>query len=865
MKWRSLAALAWRESRFARRRLFLFLSSITLGVAALVATESFAEKLAEGVRDQARVLLGADVTLFSREPFRAGTTALLDSMRAAGAPTATLTSFLSMALHPATGGTRLAQVRAVDGPYPLYGQIETRPAGAWARLRGGRNVLVDPALLVALGANAGDSISLGRQQFQILGTLEKVPGDVDIASAFAPRIYVPARYIRGSGLLDFGSRAEFQAFLRLPVADGAAQWVERHDSLLASERVRARTAADRQESLGDTLARLGSFLSLIGVFALLLGGIGVASAMGAYMAQKADTVATLRCLGATARQVIGVYLLQALFMGFAGAVVGAALGTSAQWVLPRLLAGLLPVEVDPGIEWTSVLLGVAVGVWTALAFVLLPLLATRRISPLSALRRRVEPPRPGRPDAATWAAWAALGASVLLIAVLQARDLRVGAAFAGGITATLALLWLVARGVVWAVRRLPTTRWRYTLRQGTANLYRPGNQTPVVLLALGFGVFLLCTLLLVQHNLLRPLRVGNIADRANLLLWDVQPDQQPGVEALLGQSGFPVIQQAPIVPMRVAALNGRDVRATGFSDRGGGAASNNGAPEGGPGPAEGEEPEGWAVRREYRSTYRDSLMASERLIEGSWWGETKLPDGVSPVSLERDIAADLGVGVGDRITWDVQGVEVPSVVTSIRAVDWARFEPNFFAVFPRETLAGAPHTWVMLSRAPTAPQRARLQRDLVQRFPNIAAIDLTQVQEVLDAVIGRVSAAIRFLAAFSIATGFVVLLGAIATGRLQRIRESVLLKTLGATRRQIAEILSVEYLLLGLLSVVAGLLLAIVGGWALARWLFEVDFAVPAAPLLILGAVVVALAVAVGLAASREVFRTTPLQAIREE
>jgi putative ABC transport system permease protein len=402
------------------------------------------------------------------------------------------------------------------------------------------------------------------------------------------------------------------------------------------------------------------------------------------------------------------------------------------------------------------------------------------------------------------------------------------------------------------VRRAPRSGLPYLARQGVANLHRPANQTRVVVLAVGFGVFLLATLLLTQHNLLLPLRSGDVAERANLLLWDVQDDQRRPLLELLGERGHPVLQSAAIVPMRVASINGREVRPWGGGD--GIDPHSAGA---------GEEPSGWAVRREYRSTFRDRLSASERVIRGRLW-EPGTADHTQ-VSLERDIAGDLGVHLGDTIVWDVQGVLIPTGVTSIREVDWARFEPNFFAVFPAATLRSAPRTWVVLTRGGSAEERGLVQRAIVERFPNVAAIDLTLVQEALDAVIGRIAAVITFIGGFSVATGFVVLLGAVATGRMHRVRESVLLKALGATRRQIGGILLTEYLVLGSLSAAAGVALATGAGWALARWVFEVPFEVRPLPLAVLGVSVVALTVAIGMWASREVFRHTALEAMRGE
>jgi putative ABC transport system permease protein len=875
MNWRTLLSFTWRESRFARRRLFLFLSSITLGVAALVAVQGFSAGISRGVEDQARALLGADLSLAARQPFGERTEQLLDSLQQAGVPTARATVLASMALAPRTGGTRLVQLRAVEPGFPFYGTIETEPVGRWESLHEGLNLLVDPALLVALDARVGDEVRLGEASFRILGVLRRVPGDVEVASSFAPRVYLPAEHLAATGLVDFGSRVDYEAYLQLAQPAQARVLLERYGPVLREERVRARTADQQQEMLGRTLTQLGDYLGLIGVLALLLGGIGVASAMRAYMTQKADAIAVLRCIGATSGQLFAVYLLQAAGMGLAGAALGVALGLALQSVLPGLLAGLLPVEVRLGVDAGLVGFGLAVGVWIAVVFALLPLLATRRVSPLRVLRRDADPLRAPRDDFWRWGAWAVLAASVLGLVVMQAGSLRVGAAFAGGIAVALLLLWALAVLAGRAARLLSATRAPYVVRQGIANLHRPGNQTVAVVVALGFGVFLLSTLLLTQHNLLRPLLAGDPATRPNLLLWDVQPDQQTGVERVLADGGHPVLQSAAIVPMRVAAINGRDVRrwARAAAEEAADApppSAEDGPAAQGPGTRR-QGPEAWAVRREYRSTYRDTLVASEQLLEGRWWDEAGRVPGLAeagsppPVSLERDIARDLGVGVGDRVTWDVQGVELETVVASIREVDWARFEPNFFAVFPSAALADAPHTLVLLTRVADDDDRALAQRALVERFPNVAALDLTLVQQALDSVIERVSLAIRFLAGFSIATGFVVLLGAIATGRLQRIRESVLLRTLGASWRQIAAVLLSEYTLLGLLAAVVGAGLSVGAGWALATWLFGVPFAVPIAGLVLLALGVSALTAALGALASREVFRSTPLELIREE
>jgi len=860
---RRLLSLAFRESRFARRRLFLFLSAISLGVAALVAVQGFASTMKREMSAQARAMLGADVQLQSRDPFGPRTTEVLESLARGGIEIARVTSFASMARHADNGATRLVQVRAAEPGFPFYGTIETSPAGQWASLHDDRNAVVEPALLVALGAEIGDVIEIGKARFRIIGELHRMPGDIEIASSFAPRVFIPAQYVEETELLGYGARVTYEAFLRVPDPELAETIDDGFRPIWRAERVRSRTLQEQQEQMDEALGMLGRYLGLVGVFALLLGGIGVASAMSAYMSRKVDSIAVLRCLGATSREVLALYLLQAGAMGLAGALVGVLAGAVVQWVLPRMLTGLLPVDVPIRVDGPAALTGVIAGVATALAFALLPLLEIRTVSPLRALRRRVEPLAARGQDKLRLGTAVALVVGVVALIVYQAHDVFAGLGIAAGIGITLLALWLAARACTKLLRRAPHAGFPFTFRQGIANLYRPGNQTMTVVVALGFGAFLLATLVLTQANLLRPL-TANSETRFNLVLLDVQVDQIEPVRDVLATHGIEVLDGVPLVSMRIAAVKGEPVRRF-LEDElvlgaDGSLRSEDVEPDEG-------RPRRWALRREYRSTFRETLTESERLVAGSWWTERNASDGEAPfaVSLEQDIARDLGVTIGDRIDWDIQGVTIPTVVTSLRAVEWARLEPNFFAVFEPDALRDAPQMWVLLARAETAEARTTAQRDVVALHPNVSVIDLTLVQAALDEVIGRVSLVIRFLAAFSVATGFVVLLGSVATGRLERIRESVLLKTLGATRRQIGAILLSEYALLGLLAVLVGAGLSLAASWALARFLFDVPFEAAFAPMLAIAVVIVALSAAIGLSASREVFRTTPMEALREE
>jgi len=849
---RFVLALAVREGRAALPRLSMLVAAVAVGVAALVAINSFTDNLLDSVRAQARALLGADLALSSGAPL--STKAEEDLARlvreatvgSAAPPLARVTRFAAMAYAPKRSGARLVQVMAVEPGYPFYGTIETAPAGLWGRLDAEGDLIADASLLTALGAEVGDTVVLGEAQFRILGTVVNVPGDVGVRAAFGPRVFLAARRLGETGLLIFGSRARYEAYLKLADNVDAQGLAERFRSPLSAERVTVRTVSDDQARLNETLSRLGRYLALVALIAL--GGLGVASAVHVFIKRKIETVAVLRCLGASSRRVLAVYLTQAAAIGLVGSVLGALLGVAIQLVLPRFLGDFVPVDVRVTPSWSAITSGVGVGLWVTLVFSLLPLLAVRRISPLVVLRRPFEDATPTRRDPARLVAAVALAASVTAMAIVQADRLGTGLAFAAGIGAALGALWLTSFALVRGVRRLFPRRLPYLWRQGLANLYRPANQTVTVVVALGFGAFLLGTLLLLQHNLLADLRFTGDRARPNLAFFDIQPDQREAIEKVIAAAGFAASPAVPIVPMRLKIVKGESA-AERLAEPGDARAVRD----------------RWALRREYRSSYRDHPTDSERLVAGRWWTREETRGSHVPVSLEEGLARELHVGVGDEIVWDVQGVSVVSRVANLREVQWARFEPNFFAVFAEGLLDDAPRTFVTLIRVEDAAVRGRLQRRVAEAMPNVTSLDLSQVQQAVDGILARAALAIRFMALFSLAAGAVVLVGAVATSRYQRVREGVLLRTLGATRAQVRRILFAEYASLGVMAASTALVLSILGGWALVRFVFDSRFTLSLPALLGLSAGVVVLTLLVGFWGSADVYRRTPIEVLRAE
>lgn len=838
--------LAWRESRHGLRRVGVYMASITLGVAALVSIHSFRDDVARSVQDEAEELMGANARFSDDKPFTPVTEGILDSLRRAGAGVARVTTATSMVLAPSSGTVRLLQVRAVDEGYPFYGEVTTTPAGRWgAHLEPGV-ALVDPAVLSQLGVEVGDTIVVGRSALEIAGTVDDLATDFAFQTAIGPRVHVSQRTLDESGLIGFGSLARYRAFVRLPDEAQRLAVRERYRDVLREAGVGYRLAEEEARDISNGVRFLGRFLSLVGLAALLLGGVGVASAIHVYVREKRPGIAVLRCLGAGQATAFLAYLVQAAMLGLLGAAGGVVVGLGLQRVMPFVLAGVLPVDVTTRLSPTSVAAGLAIGVWVAVVFALIPLLQVRDVPPLAALRQDFEPRRRRR-DPARIVAYALLAGSVLLLCALEAPEVDIGLGFAAGLAAAGGTIAAVGWALMRVTRRLFPARASYPIRQGVSNLFRPQNQTISVTLALGLGAFVIGTIVEVEGSIRDDLTLSFGTGQPNVLLFDVQTDQLDGVRALLPEGARGSAQVSPLVTSRIASINGRTAAEL----------------------REGEDrearPEGWALRREYRNTYRAELGGAEEMVEGTWWDEDDgAARGMARLSLEVGVAESLRVGLGDTIVWDVGGVEVPSRVTSLRAVDWNRLEPNFFAVLEPGFLDDAPQNIVVLARVEGAQERARLQRDLVGAFPNVSALDFSRVQEAIDSVLSRVRQAVGFLGAFSALAGVLVLLGALATSRVQRLREGALLKTLGARRRQVLTVLMTEYLALGSLATASGLLLAIAAGALIVPGLFDMTYTVRFASLGAIWAAVVGLTVAVGLLGSRDLLRRPPLPVLRE-
>ena len=845
-----LLKLALRDARFSRGRLLLTALAVVAGVAALAATGSLGKNIRAAIDGQARALLGADMVVESRSAPDAEVEAFLASL---GGEQAREIAFASMLAVPAAeggvAGSRLVTVRAADAAYPFFGDVVTLPPAVRAELADHASVLVEETLLRQFGLAPGATVRLGQKEFRVAGALQKLPGESAAVALLSPRVLVSREGLEGTGLLGPGALVRYRTHFRFPEGTDVEGLAARERSRMQALRLNADTVEERKRELGRAMDNVNVFLSLTGLVALLLGAIGVAAAMSAMVKRKLATVAVLRCLGAGAGLGLGVFFAQGLAVGLLGSAAGALAGAGLQAALGALVQDFLPVEAGEfSVRWAEIVRAAGIGAALTALCTLVPLLAVRRVSPLAVLRA-VEP-ETGRRDWLRWLAGALLAALVLGLTVWLAGDARRGLGFAGGLIVAGAALALVARLVMWAIRRGAIARrgLPFALRQGLANLYRPGNRTARLVVALGLGAFLLLTLAFSRGALLGHIKFAGSEGRPNLLFFDVQDDQVEGLRETLTQAGAPMLVEAPIVTMRLARIRGVTVEDV-LRDPASGIPS-------------------WMLRREYRSSYRNEPADTEKVVAGEWvsaFAATGADDEVVPVSVEQGLAKDMRIGLGDELEWDVQGVPLRTRVASLREVEWRRMSPNFFVLFPTGVLEGAPKFHVLAARAEEPELNSAVQRAVASSFPNVSILDLGLVIESLDTVFSKAELAVRFIALFTLATGVVVLAGALAAGREQRVREAVLLRTLGASAGQVRAALVAELAALGLMAGATGALLALGGGAAVAVFAFKVTPVLPWAPVLATTAAVTVLTIGVGLLTQRGLLRRPPLEVLRAE
>lgn len=702
--------------------------------------------------------------------------------------------------------------------------------------------------MLQFGLAVGDSVKIGEVTFTIIGEVLRIPGEGSFTGSFAPRVLMPLSFLEETGLAQYGSRLEhviYQAFDKEDPQAAGQVLSEVRDQLEEMD-VDVDTVEDQRRRIGRSLESMSSFLNMVGFVALLLGGVAIAGAVSVYLKAKTDAVATLRCLGASAGQSMLIYCIQISVVGLIGCAVGALLGVAIQMYLPTLLQSFVPIDIEASLSWESIFGSLVFGWIFTTLFGLLPLLPLRRVSPLRAIRASVEAAGSAWRDGAFIATLLALGVLTAVFTISQTERLSHAAGFFGGILVAIGFLAMAGATLRVALRRFSTRGLPYVWRQGLANLHRPNNRTTMLVITLGMGAFLIYTIYISQQSMLRQGDLTGEEGRPNVIMFDIQPDQLDGVKEEVEGVGLEMTLAEPIVTMRLLSLNGQTAEELRDDPS--------------------KNVEGWATRREYRSTFRDFIREDEVLTQGEFEGNASLDSGQPvPISVEARIVEALGLQLGDRLVWDVQGLPIETEVTSFREVDWRQMKPNFFVVFPAGVLEAAPAFYVTAIAAPDQESVVALQSAVVRRFPNVSAVNLSMLLGSLEAIFDKIAFVIRFMASFTIVTGLVALMASVLTSRYQRLRESALLRTIGASTRQIRGIMAVEYALVGVLSGVAGISLSLVAGWALTKWVFKISLHIPWDVTLATVVAVAALTLLTGMLNSLGIARSSPMEAIRHE
>ena len=840
--------MALREIRSSWQRLLFFFVCIAIGVAAIISLRSVIQSVRTGMSKEAQGLIAADILLTSNNDFTPKVLDTLKREQQAGRLTATSQAIeIPTMVRPADSSkavTRMVELRAVQQEFPFYGTLTLADGQYSHDMLLNHGALVRPELLAQLGVKVGDRIVIGTVPFEIRGVIASEPGRNLGAFSLGPRVIIDYQALYDTGLLSFGSRASHQLLMKVPPAS-LDPLTDSLRSAFANEFVGIRSYRRSEDQMGENLTRAENYLSLVGLVVLILGGIGVSSVTRVFVQQKLRSIAILKCIGASSREIFAVYMTQVLLLGVAGSVLGVGIAAAVIAAVPSLVGNLAAtLNVQYGLTSAAVIQGFAIGLLVSVLFSLVPLLDVRHVKPSLLLRHDIPPL--GRVDWIKWGVTGVVAGSLVGVAAWQAGSLKVGVLLSGGFVATAFVLHLAGLVLVRAVQPLRYSP-SFALRQAVLHIARPGNQTRVILLAVGLGTFFILGVRTLQANLLQDFAVQISDDAPDMFLIDIQQDQKDGLASFIdqqnGHEAAPNVM--PTLRARITAVRGREVNLETYEQvRGRGSLS-----------------------REYTVTYRPQLNANEEVLQGAWWPSTP-STGEAEVSIEESLQKRFRINIGDEMQFDVLGRTIPAKVTSVRKVNWRDYRSGgFMLVFRPGALDSAPHSYIASVNGPRETNaRARMQAELVARYPNVSVIDLRDVLDTIQSIVNGVTLGVSVVGGLVLLSGLLILVGAVSMTKFQRVYEAAILKTLGASSRLIAAMLLLEYGVLGAIAGTVGALGAIALSWAVATYALELDTWHTWPSITLAGIALTAVGVAaIGVLASYDVLRHKPLATLRAE
>ena len=842
--WGTALRIAWREFQAAPAKFLFVVVSVAIGVAALTGVRGFVNSFQKSLTAQARTILAADV---SARMFRQPTTKETAGLNTLpGVDRTQVTEMVSMASTPSDPIPLLVSLKAVDpAKYPFYGAYKLRPASTLRAELTPNTVLVSDDLLIRLKARVGDPLKLGNSTFRIAGVIEREPDRMNSSMGIGPRVLVTQQGLAQTGLLLPGSRASERFLIRLE--PGAMSVNELH-ALIEKILPEAQVTDFREANpaLTQGLDRAGSMLSLICLVAMVLGAIGVAMAMHAHLEQRMDILATMKSIGARSSDILRIYLVQTLLLGLIGGLVGVAAGFGVEWTIPRLAARLLPIEPTLRVPLRAGLAGLGTGMLTTLLFCLPPLLDIRRVKPSLVLRRQVEAPAEmtlkerWQQRRMRWILTVVIVAALAGIAAGLTSSLMVATWFTAALVALLLFITVLARILLRLLRRaLARTRLSLpsAVRHGLSNLYRPGNQSTAVLTALGAGIMLILTVFLMQNAVLRDLQQTLGRGLPNIFFIDIATDELEGVSSLIAQQPgvHGAMERLPVVAGRLEKVNG----------------------------ASGEQLKQMKVPRHLLQsvslTWSDTVPAGVKVHAGMWWK----PGTEGKVAVSERLAKRMHVGPGSTLLFTAQERRIPVTVVALYTNDGQHVFGRSEFIFSQLSLVHLPVVWYGAVHV-DSPQIPRMQRALFAAYPTVTVINIADLLDTVAGIVHQVTLIVRFLAAFSILSGLVILASSVAGTRFRRIREVVVLKTLGARRARVAAVFGVEFIVLGLLAGCVGVVFANLLTFILLHRL-DVAYHPQWLAAAMAAAGTAALAVLTGWLASFRILGQRPLEVLREE
>lgn len=835
--------LTLREIRSSWRRLLFFFLCIALGVGSVVALRSLIQNLTRVVGTDARALMTADIEVTSTADFSPADISKIEQVLAMAsiveARNETMTtSAMASPLDETNPNTRLVELKGIEPPFPLVGSFEMSDGSPFDfALLENNGAVVARILLEDLGISVGDRIKIGETTFTVRAVFDQEPGGTS-GFRLGARVFVAKTAFDTAGITRNSSRVRRSILYR--TSENPTELVTLLREALKGTTIGVRSYRETQENIGEQFARTENYLSLTGLLILVLGGVGVWNVARAFVEQKRKSVAVLKCLGAGGNRIISVYLLQIVTLGLVGSAFGVLLAQIGLWFAKLRFADALPEKMSYSVNGWTAAQGILLGVAISVIFSALPLLQVRNIKPKLLLRDENNA-NLRRLDMTKWIMGAVSLGALLGLAVWQAGSVTVGAFFLVGLAATSAVLYVAALLLTLLLRRLKILG-SFSLRQAVNSLYRPGNQTRIILLAVGLGAFVVIAVQSLQTNLVREFDFTRNQRLPSLFFVDIQKSQIDAlvrdIEERIGEKP----EATPTVRARISHVNGQGFD---FQQR------------------EVRQQQG-QIGREFAVTYRQNLDANETVLAGEWW-----PEGageVPQVSVEEDMAGRLKIGVGDSMTFDISGRKITTQVANIRKIDLRNTRTAFIFVFRPGVLDAAPQTFAatVLSRVPPT-ERQRLQREMLGKFPNIQIFDVADIVATVQKLVSNFVLAISFVGSFVVLSGVLILIGSIALTKSQRIYENAILKTLGAKRPTLATVLLAEYGLLGFLAGIIGSGFAAFLSWGVSRFILEIDWSFD--PVLFAAAILVTagVVIVVGCLASFDVLFRKPLATLRAQ